>query len=921
MDRWHETSGAEVLAHFASSDVGLSGTEARARLRVNGENRFREAPPVSKAKILLRQFQSVLVGILIGAGGLSFILGDAIDAIAILAIVVLNAAIGFSQELSAERSIAALKAMTAPNATLLRDGKEVSVPATDVVTGDILALVAGELVAADARVLSASLLTCVEAALTGESDAVSKRAEPIVGDRVAIGDRFNMVFMGTAVATGTARAVVVATAMDTELGRIAAMITDAAPSTGTPLQQRLAAVGRSLLWAAVAIVVLVFVLGIMRGTPLSELALSAVSLAVAAIPEGLPAVVTVALSLGAVRMARQHALVRRLSAVETLGSTDVICTDKTGTLTVGAMTVRLVSVDGRDFALSGEGYAPTGAVHRREQRTLPTSEEQSMLHALATVVVGCNQAQITEVDGVWSVTGDPTEGALLVAGAKLGVDRSALDIAMPVVCSLPFDSERKRSAVVRRGADGTHLVLVNGAPGTLLDCCTHRLGANGPQPLTASDRAAIMKQSTAMARQSLRVLGSARRELGATLPATCTPETIEQALTFVGLSGMHDPPRVEAKQAIAQCRTAGIRVVMITGDHPETALAIARELGIVLHAHDTALTGPALEAMSDDELRRTVEHTRVYARVSAAHKLRVVRAWQAVRAVVAMTGDGVNDAPAIKGADIGIAMGRSGTEVTKQAADLVMTDDNFATIVTAVQQGRGIYDNIRKTLQYLLAGNTAELLLMLVAVVVGMPVPLLPIHLLWINLVTDGLPALALAADPIDDDVMTRAPRPRAEKLANARFLWTMSFTGVLTAGVALAVYSIALTRHPVDVARSWAFTVVVFAELLRAFGARSDTRNVWQFSPLSNRWLVGVVCVTVAVQAFSLHSVTLGAILKTTPMSFSDAGLLLLLGAIPLLVLELVKSFRRWRRGAVTVMQPVVLQQRASSDGRYGVP
>ncbi len=899
MDSWHETSGAEVLAHFATSEVGLSAVEARARLRSNGENRFREAPRIRKTQILVRQFQSVLVWILIGAGAISFILGDAIDAIAILAIVVLNAAIGFSQELSAERSIAALKAMTAPNATLLRDGRQVSVPATDVVTGDILDLVAGDLVAADARILSASSLTCVEAALTGEADAVSKRAVPIVGDRVAIGDRFNMVFMGTAVATGIARAVVVATAMHTELGRIAAMITDAAPSKGTPLQQRLASLGRSLLWAAVAIVVLVFVLGLMRGTPLSELALSAVSLAVAAVPEGLPAVVTVALSLGAVRMARQHALVRTLSAVETLGSTDVICTDKTGTLTVGAMTVRLVSVDGRYFELTGEGYAPTGAVHRRDESAPPTSAEQTLLHALATVMAGCNQSQITEVNGVWSVIGDPTEGALLVAGGKLGIERSQVDTDMPVVCSLPFDSERKRSAVVRRRADGTHLALVNGAPGTLLDCCTHRLTANGPQPLTAHDRSAIVKRSTAMARQSLRVLGSARGEIGANLPDACTPETIERELTFVGLSGMYDPPRVEAKQAIARCRTAGVRVVMITGDHPETALAIARELGIVLHAHETALTGPALEAMSDDELRRTVEHTRVYARVSAAHKLRVVRAWQAVGAVVAMTGDGVNDAPAITGADIGIAMGRTGTEVTKQAADLVMTDDNFATIVTAVRQGRGIYDNIRKTLQYLLAGNTAELLLMLVAVVAGLPMPLLPIHLLWINLVTDGLPALALAADPIDTDVMTRAPRPRAEHLANARFLWSMSFTGVLTAGVALAVYCTMLQRHPVDVARTWAFTVIVFAELLRAFGARSDTRSIWQFSPLSNRWLVGVVACSVAVQVLSHQWTILGEFLKTTPMSLPDAARLLLLGAVPLLILELVKSLRRWRRRA----------------------
>ena len=518
-----------------------------------------------------------------------------------------------------------------------------------------------------------------------------------------------------------------------------------------------------------------------------------------------------------------------------------------------------------------------------------TAAQRAPLLELAAVILGCNHAHLVQEDGAWKTVGDPTEGALLVAGAKAGGDRAKLEHDLPTVREFPFDSDRKRSAVLRRLPDGGYRLLVNGAPDALLGRCTHRYTPAGIQRLTDGERAGIQAQTTAMARQALRVLGSAYRDLGAALPDTLTANAMERELVFVGLSGMYDPPRPEAKAAVGRCRAAGIRVVMITGDHPETATVIAREIGVATPA-DIALAGSALDRMSDDALRGSVATIAVYARVTAEHKLRIIRAWQANKAVVAMTGDGVNDAPAIKGADIGIAMGKSGTEVTKQAADMIITDDNFASIVAAVEEGRGIYDNIRKTLQYLLAGNTGELLLMTACVILGLPAPLLPIHLLWINLVTDGLPALCLATDPIDTAVMARHPRHRSERITNRRFLRTMVLTGALTAGVAFAVYVYVLRSGSTEAARAAAFAVLVFSELLRSFGARSETKPVWRIPFFTNANLVVVVVLSLGVQVWSQHNATLQRFLQTADLPFSDCLVLLLLGAIPLAVLEAAK-------------------------------
>ena len=536
---------------------------------------------------------------------------------------------------------------------------------------------------------------------------------------------------------------------------------------------------------------------------------------------------------------------------------------------------------------------------------------------LATILLGCNNAHLVQEDGTWKVIGDPTEGALLAAGLKAGGNQERIEKELPKQHEFPFDSDRKRSSVIRRMPDGKLRAFTNGAPGVLLQRCTSLYTSTGVRPLTDPDRQRILAQTTAMAQQALRVLGSAYRDLDNALPADLTADAVERDLVFVGLTGMYDPPRPEAKDAVAKCRAAGIRVVMITGDHPDTATAIAREIGIA-SADDVAIAGVELDKMSDDELRKRVPKIAVYARVTAEHKLRIIRAWKANDAVVAMTGDGVNDAPAIKGADIGIAMGKSGTEVTKQASDMIITDDNFASIVAAVEEGRGIYDNIRKTLQYLLAGNTGELLLMTLCVVVGFPAPLLPIHLLWINLVTDGLPALCLATDPIDPDVMKRHPRRRSERITDRSFLRTMGLTGFLTAGVAFAVYLYVLKTGTLETARTYAFAVLVFAELLRSFGARSETKPVWRIPFFTNINLAIVVAVSFGLQVWSQHNATLGRFLKTSFMPFADCLWLLALGAIPLLVLEMVKLVRNKRRRAASDAQE---ESRAGEEVVRSVP
>ncbi len=890
---WHAQEPQAVLQQLGTTIAGLSSTEAAQRLAVHGRNELKEGPRIGPWAIFVGQFTSLIVWILIGAGLVSGVLGEWIDCIAILAIVVLNGVIGFYQEYSAEQSMAALRKMTAPQAKTFRDGKAVAIPAAEVVPGDVLLLEDGDLVAADARLLEAASLKCIESALTGESEAVDKKAVTLQQADLPLGDRENLIFMGTAVASGTAKAVVVGTAMQTEIGHIASLLGQATAeegTEGTPLQHKLAAFGRVLVWASLGIVGVLFVLGMIRGMKFLEMFMTSVSLAVAAVPEGLPAVVTVSLALGVRRMAGRHALVRKLPAVETLGSTNVICTDKTGTLTVGEMTARAFYVAGQRYEVTGEGYGPEGKVLIAGKA--PDTSHTAPLLELAEVLVGCNNAHLSLDNGVWKVIGDPTEGALLAAGIKAGRDKEQFDKEFPRHHEIPFDSDRKRHTVIRSMPDGKLKALINGAPDKLLAICTHILGAEGVRPITDADHELITAENKALADQALRVLGSAYRVLDQAPPESLTAANVERDLVFVGLTGIYDPPRPEVKDAVAKCRDAGIRVVMITGDHPHTAMAIARQLGIAT-GDDIAVSGAELEKMSDDALKLRAPKAAVYARVTAEHKLRIIRAWKANDAIVAMTGDGVNDAPAIKGADIGIAMGRSGTEVTKQASDMIITDDNFTAIVAAVEEGRGIYDNIRKTLLYLLAGNTGELLLMTICVVVGLPSPLLPIHLLWINLATDGLPALCLATDPIDPDVMKKRPRHRNERITDGGFLGTMILTGILTAAVSLGVYIYGLRNETEEMARTHAFATLVFAELLRSFGGRSETKPIWRMSFLANLNLLIVVSLSLALQVWSHHNETLARFLKTSLMPLSDCVMLVAVSTIPLLVIEGIKLWR----------------------------
>lgn len=893
---WYAEPTEDVMARVASDATrGVEAHEVAQRLARDGRNELERGETVSVLGLLGAQFRSLLVWILLGAALVSAVLGERADSLAIFAIVLLNAAIGFVQEYRADRAAAALARMTAPRARVVRDGQAQVIPAAEVVLGDVLLLDAGDLVAADARVLEASLLRANEAPLTGESEPVDKRVG-ICPAGTPVADRFNMVFLGTSVVGGSGRALVVATGMGTEVGHIAELLRTAG-SGATPLARRLDQVGRQLMWACAGIVVLVFGLGWWRGVPVFDLFLSAISLAVAAIPEGLPAVVTVALALGVQRMARRRALVRHLSAVETLGCAQVVCTDKTGTLTRGEMTARKVVTSAATYSVTGDGGATGGAfIADGPEGAAPAN---SPLLDLLRAAAACNDAELARRDGAFVVVGDPTEGALLVAAAKAGVFREEIEAQMPRLATVPFDPERKRMTVIRQ-REGRPWAFVKGAPEVVIEHCSRLRTEGGVTALTSRDRDELLRVCATLAGDALRVLAVAERPLDAARrledEAPASHAEIEQDLIFLGLIGLQDPPRPEARDAVRRCREAGIRTVMITGDHPDTARAIARELGM-LDRRDELVVGAELERMSDQDLSARVERTTVYARVTAEHKLRIVRAWKARGVVVAMTGDGINDAPALREASIGVAMGITGTEVTKEAADLIITDDNFASIVAAVEEGRGVYDNIAKALAYLLAGNTAELAVMLMAAVVGWPPPLLPLHLLWINLVTDGLPALVLATDPVDPDVLARPPRRPEATLLDRRALGHTALIGGLTAVTTLGAFGWEwLVGGDVRHARDAAFTVLVMAELLRSLGARSATRTVWQMGLRSNLRLAAVVAAGFALQLAIHHVPGAQALFGIAPISLGQCVAWSGLAAVPLILLEIGKVLGRPR-------------------------
>jgi Ca2+-transporting ATPase len=890
---WHALK-VEALCEELRSDPerGLEVAEAAARLLKHGPNELPQAPPASPLKLLLQQFSSLIVWVLIGAAIVSGFLQEWVDAAAIIAIVILNAILGFVQEFRAERSLAALKRMIVVTARVFRGGALVSLPAGDLVPGDLIQVEAGDRIPADARLVYATVFRTQEASLTGESTPVSKSADPIPRMEAPLGDRRNMLYMGTIAVSGKARALVVETGIHTEIGKIAAMIQTAAQAgrEETPLQRRLEQLGHTLLWLCLGIVAVVFLLGQLRGVPIVTMFLTAVSLAVAAIPEGLPAVVTITLALGVTRMVKRHALIRRLPAVETLGSTTVICSDKTGTLTKNEMTVTALFQGGQAFTVTGEGYVPVGEITAFGKPV--TLDAHPGLTELLRASVLCNGAELRQEAGSWTVLGDPTEGALLVAAAKAGFWKADLERESPFLGEVPFDPERKKMTIVRRAASGP-VAFVKGAPDVLLcDCRAWIDRDRRTNALTDEVRQEILAANQNFASQALRVLGVAMRPLDRE-PETFSAEALERDLIFVGLLGMKDPIRPEVKVAVEACRTAGVRTVMITGDHKDTAVAIARELGL-MEAGAQAISGAELDRLSEADLAQHVERIAVYARVSAEHKLRVVQAWKSSKgAVVAMTGDGVNDAPAVKAADIGVAMGITGTDVTKEASDMVVTDDNFASIAAAVEEGRAIFDNIRKSIHYLLSCNISEVLLMLLAAVLGLPLPLLPVQILWINLVTDGLPALALAVDPKDPSLMQRPPRRPEARILERDRIFLMFGQGLFMALITILTFAYCLygMDQNLERARTLTFMVMVGAQLAHSFNCRNNSLSLFQIGVMTNKPLLLAVGGSTMLQIGILLSPWTREVFKVAPFEPVHWVLAFGIGLLPLVAMELWKA------------------------------
>ncbi|MFC4169677.1 cation-translocating P-type ATPase [Teichococcus aestuarii] len=926
----YRQAAAEVLAGLGTDPQrGLSEAEAQRRLARHGRNELAGEKPVPAWRKLLAQFQDMLVILLLAAALVSATLWlierDAAlpyEAMAILAVVLLNAAMGYFQRARAEQAVAALRQMSAAQARVVRDGAQRSIPAAELVPGDLILVEEGDTIPADARIVHSAALQTAEAALTGESLPVPKQAEALAVE-AGPGDRANMLFSGTAAAYGHGRAVVTATGMRTEMGRIAGML-KSAPEERTPLQRELDRVGRMLGTIVIAIAVVmvgtILLVEDVRGArAIFDVLILGVALAVAAVPEGLPAVVTAVLSVGVQRMARRKAIVRHLAAVETLGSADVIASDKTGTLTRNEMTVRRVVTASGSVEVEGAGYAPVGGVRGVEGGAVEGGLRTELLRTLSAAERANNAVLQEAEDGRWTVQGDPTEGALIVTARKAGLDSGALEARFPRIGEVPFSSERKLMSTLHRDArrQGRLTAFTKGAPDVLLERCTHELVGEEAQPLSAERRASILCANEALAGQALRTLGVAFRSLPQDGTAReLLGEELEQGLVFLGLIGMIDPPREEAKLAVARARGAGIRPIMITGDHPGTAAAIARELGI---AHDAGVvTGTELQAMPDDALSRTVRQVSVYARVNPEHKLRIVRTLQRHGATMAMTGDGVNDAPALKAADIGVAMGITGTDVSKEAADIVLADDNFATIVAAVEEGRAIFANIRKFLRYLLSSNIGEVATMFFGVVLAdhiglastaggaVALPLLATQILWINLVTDGAPALALGMDPADAGAMSRPPRPRGEGVVTPRMWAGIVFVGAIMAAGTLLVLDASLPGGMIagsgdlPYAQTMAFTTLTLFQLFNVLNARSDEESAFR-GLFVNPWLWAAILFSLMLHVAVVHLPFLQQAFSTVPLSLSDWLVCVAAASSVLWLRELSKLMSRARLVALT--------------------
>jgi P-type Ca2+ transporter type 2C len=921
---WHRLdAGAASERLGASRGRGLDEAEAARRVGLYGPNELIETGAKSPWRILWEQLTSVMVLILIAAALISAAVADFKDAAVILAIVVLFAVLGFIQEYRAERAMAALKKLAVPFVRVRRSGEVREVSARELVPGDLVLLEAGNKIPADLRLTESVNLRVEEAALTGESEPVEKETGALTAENPPLGDRRNMAYMGTVVTYGRGSGLVVETGMRTELGRIASMIQSVSREY-TPLQRRLDQLGKALGVIALAVAGLIFGLGLLRGEELSLMLMTAVSVAVAAVPEGLPAVVTITLALGAQRMLRRRALIRKLPAVETLGSVTVICSDKTGTLTENRMTVTVLDVAGGRLSLAGrEAKHDLETLLKSDEAgdgggAAPAAAHENM-RLLLTAGALCNDAVAKQNGhpGSFEIIGDPTEGALVVAAARLGLDKSELEAAMPRAAELPFDSARKRMTTVHRlpasgpiseglraalsavspeAAGATRVAFVKGAVDGLLDLSTHALDGGDLRPLDARWRARIEAANAELAGDGMRVLGVAFRLLGESSPVA-KAEEVESRLVFVGLFGMIDPPRAEVREAVRTCRDAGIRPVMITGDHPLTAAYIARDLGIAREG-EPAVTGQDLDRMTDEEFRRAAAQVSVFARVSPEHKYRIVEALQAGGHVVAMTGDGVNDAPALKKANIGVAMGITGTDVSKEAAEMVLRDDNFATIVAAVEEGRTIYDNIRKFIKFSVAGNIGKILTVLVGPLVGMPLTLLPLQLLWLNLLTDGLLGLGLGVEKSERNVMRRPPQSPAEGIfargMGRHIVWLGAMIGAVSLGVGYWYWQAGAANW-----QTMTFTTLAFVQIGQALAVRSTHDSLFRIGVGSNRLLLAMAFVVFAAQAAVVFVAPLQEMFGTQPLSAADFLLSVSLGAAVFLAVEFEKWWGRRRAGA----------------------
>jgi P-type Ca2+ transporter type 2C len=877
--QWHTLATNEVAKETNTNITrGLTTEEAKKRLKRFGYNELTEAKKQSVLLLFLNQFKDFMVLVLLAATVISGLLGEYVDAIAIIVIVIMNGLLGFFQERRAEKSLEALKKLSAPQATVLRDGEWVKIPARELVVGDIMKFLSGDRIGADVRIIEAKGLEIEEAALTGESVPTAKSAVPLMNENAAIGDLHNMAFMGTLVTRGSGIGIVIATGMKTAMGQIANLLQEA-ETVMTPLQRRLEQLGKILIVVALFLTVLVVAVGVIQGHRLYEMFLAGVSLAVAAIPEGLPAIVTIALALGVQRMIKKNAIVRKLPAVETLGCASVICSDKTGTMTENMMTVTHIWANGKTWTISGAGLETSGQFYENG-RPIDIKKEAALQQLLMFGAL-CNGSQLKEKKGRRYIDGDPTEGALLVAAMKAGVTKEHIEAEFIIEQEFPFDSERKMMTVIVKDKAGKRFIVTKGAPDVLLQVCGQIYWNGREQTMTMAWKKTVQDVIRKMASQALRTIAIAYRPLQAQERITSEKEA-EKNLVFIGIQAMIDPPRPEVKKAVQQCKEAGIKTVMITGDHVLTAKAIAEQLG-VLPPNGKVMDGPTLSRISVGELEDVVDDIYVFARVSPEHKLKIVKALQRRGHIVAMTGDGVNDAPAIKAADIGVAMGRSGTDVAKEAAALVLLDDNFATIQAAIQEGRNIYENIRKFIRYLLASNVGEIFVMLFAMLLALPLPLVPIQILWVNLVTDGLPAMALGLDRAEENVMKRPPRHPKEGVFARGLGWKIISRGFIIGMVTLAAFMTAYERSGYELvyAQTVAFATLVMAQLIHVFDCRCE-RSIFDRNPFENIYLVVAVIISILLLLVVIYYPPLQEIFHTATIALFDWLLIIGLAALP---------------------------------------